>query len=70
MIYNFFLFCNLNGAETNCRTAHCHVFGILLMSSYWFAFYFSDIIVVYSFNFNLTKMLLIYLQNQQKRFYS
>ena len=33
-----------NGAETNCRIAH--VLGILLMISYWFAFYFSDIIVV------------------------
>ena len=33
-----------NGAETNCRIAH--VLDILLMVSYWFAFYFSDIIVV------------------------
>ena len=33
-----------NGAETNCGIAH--ILGILLMISYWFAFYFSDIIVV------------------------
>ena len=33
-----------NGAETNCRIAH--VLGILLMISYWFAFFFSDIIVI------------------------
>ena len=32
------------GAETNCRIAD--MLGILLMISYWFAFYFSDIIVV------------------------
>ena len=32
------------GAETNCRIAHLLV--ILLMISYWFAFYFSDTIVV------------------------
>ena len=34
-----------NGAETSCRSAH--ILGILLMISYWFAFYFGDIIVVY-----------------------
>ena len=33
-----------NEAETNCRIAH--VLGIQLMISYWFAFYFSNIIVV------------------------
>ena len=36
----------LNHSETNCRIAH--VLGILLMISYWFAFYFSDIIVVFT----------------------
>ena len=33
-----------DGAETNCRIAH--ILGTLLMISYWFHFYFSDIIVV------------------------
>ena len=50
-IYNVFvvqffrlLWKSKRGAETNCSIAH--ILGILLMISYCFAFYFSNIIVV------------------------
>ena len=43
--FRFKLNSNLNGAQTNSRIAHVSK-GILLMISYWFDFYFSDIVVV------------------------
>ena len=49
-----------NGDQTNCRIAH--ILGTLLMIRYWFAFYFSDIMVYYemhSFNSNLVNLLFL-----------
>ena len=48
--------------KPKCRIAH--ILGILLMISYWFCFYFSNIIVVCTLSFNML------LQNQKLDKYS
>ena len=49
-----------NEAETNCRIAH--ILGILLMISYSFALYFSDIIVV-SVQFQFARSISLFLSS-------